>query len=112
MGSTGPDFINVAILFLSPIETDQIKPEIFRKIETELGRKRSSDKNAPREIDIDILIYEDIEMDPTLWSTPHTTVPLAEIYPEYRSKETNKMIKKVANGFLQKGVIRSVPELL
>lgn len=96
MGFSGPEFINATLLFLSPLDINDIKKEIFRKIEAKLGRKRSYDKNAPREIDIDILIYEDTEIDHSLWSTPHLAVPLAEIYPEYRHAETGNTIASEA----------------
>ena len=101
VGFSGPDFINAAILFLSPLKPNEITNEIFRKIEAKLGRKRSSDKNAPREIDIDISIYEDAEINPSLWSTPHLAVPLAEIYPDYRHSETGKTIEHAAK-YLQR----------
>lgn len=101
MGFSGPEFINAALLFLSPQESNEIKDEILRKIESKLGRKRSSDKNAPREIDIDILIYEDTEVDPSLWSTPHLAVPLAEIHPDYKHPETGKTIAHAAK-YLQR----------
>jgi 2-amino-4-hydroxy-6-hydroxymethyldihydropteridine diphosphokinase len=52
-----PDFYNGALLFLTPLAPKELLKNL-KKIERALGRKPSF-KNAPREIDLDIIFYED-----------------------------------------------------
>lgn len=83
-----PRFLNA----VCEVDTDLAPPELLhfvRGIEMKLGRRQSF-RNAPREIDIDILLYGDIVMDTPELSVPHprmterafVLVPLAEIAPE------------------------------
>ena len=57
MGSPGPNFINFAVEIMTHLSASEIKQQVNGKIETALKRERSSDKNAPRTIDIDIIVY-------------------------------------------------------
>ncbi len=60
-------------------------------VETNLGRTRSF-RNAPRAIDLDLLIYDDLQFDTATLILPHprlgerafVLVPLAEIAPDLR----------------------------
>ena len=76
-----PPFLNAAAL----IETD-LPPEALRdrlrRIEAALGRKRTADPNAPRTIDLDILLYEGNPPDPDLYQYPHAAIPAAEVAGE------------------------------
>ena len=87
-----PDFLNAAV----EVETDRtagdLKFGVLRDIEGQLGRRRTSDKNAPRVIDLDIALYgaEVIESealgllipDPEILTRLHVVVPLADIAPD------------------------------
>ncbi|MCJ7715040.1 MAG: 2-amino-4-hydroxy-6-hydroxymethyldihydropteridine diphosphokinase [Anaerolineales bacterium] len=82
VGSDGPDYLNSAVLIKSNLNRDQLKSRVLTKIERELGRIRSTNKNADRTIDLDILMQNDSCLDEDLWSQAHVAVPAAEIYPD------------------------------
>jgi len=82
VGSEGPDYLNSAVLVESPLTQEQLKSLVLTKIEKALGRVRSTDKNADRTIDLDIIMYAGNCLDEDLWSRAHVAVPAAEIYPD------------------------------
>ncbi len=91
VGSEGPDYLNSAILIESRLTQGQLKSLVLTKIEKELGRVRSTNKNADRTIDLDVLIFDGTCLDEDLWSRAYVAVPAAEIYPDcinLRSGET------------------------
>jgi 2-amino-4-hydroxy-6-hydroxymethyldihydropteridine diphosphokinase len=109
LGTTGdqPNFLNAATL----VETDQspesFKAEVIRRIEDDLGRVRTTDKFAPRPIDIDIMFFNNQVLDvdnrhipdPEVLERPFVAIPLAEIAPDYRHPETGQTLRDIARGF-------------
>lgn len=95
VGKTAPDFLNAAAKIQTKLSADDLKSNILRKIEAELGRVRGPDKFAPRTIDLDILIFDDAQVDEDLWRYAHLAIPLAEIYPEYK-KASGASLREVA----------------
>ncbi|MEW6141730.1 MAG: 2-amino-4-hydroxy-6-hydroxymethyldihydropteridine diphosphokinase [Chloroflexota bacterium] len=83
-----PRFLNAVCKVDTKLEPLELL-YIIKDIEMELGRRQSF-RNAPREIDIDILLYDDVVMDMPELTVPHpgmserafVLVPLAEIAPE------------------------------
>ena len=82
-----PDFLNTTCLIttdLSPLEL----LHFLKQIERQMGRQASF-RNAPRPIDIDILLYDEVVLDSPDLIIPHprmaerafVLVPLAEIAP-------------------------------
>jgi len=79
---TAPLFLNAAV----KIETDEpiaALRERLRRIEAALGRKRTADPNAPRTIDLDILLYEGEPPDADLYKYPHAAIPAAEVAADW-----------------------------
>ena len=83
-----PDFINA----VAEIETDLSPLELLHQvleIETQQGRERPF-PNAPRVLDLDVLLYESIEINTLELTLPHprmhtrgfVMLPLAEIAPK------------------------------
>jgi 2-amino-4-hydroxy-6-hydroxymethyldihydropteridine diphosphokinase len=83
-----PDFINA----VAQIETDLSPIALLHKlleIETQHGRERPF-PNAPRVLDLDVLLYENIEINTSELTLPHprmhtrgfVMLPLAEIAPK------------------------------
>ena len=105
LGSHGPDFQNAAVLFLSRLNPTQLRNQVLRKIESQLKRVRTTDKNAPRTIDIDILIYEDEVLDAGIWDMAHLAVPLAEINSELQNSPGGEPIAEIALRLLEKSKV-------
>lgn len=81
-----PPFLNAAVL----IETELLPAALrgrLRRIEAALGRKRTADPNAPRTIDLDILLYEGEPPDSDLYKYPHAAIPAAEVAGDWRLPE-------------------------
>jgi 2-amino-4-hydroxy-6-hydroxymethyldihydropteridine diphosphokinase len=80
-----PDFYNQAIALQTLLDADNLMQALL-DIEKEMGRERSF-KNAPRIIDIDILLIDNLVYNSTLVTIPHphlaerrfVLTPLAEI---------------------------------
>ncbi|MDH5507735.1 MAG: 2-amino-4-hydroxy-6-hydroxymethyldihydropteridine diphosphokinase [Anaerolineae bacterium] len=97
VGAAGPDFLNAALLFSSRFEFHPLRREVLRPIEAQLGRERGPDKNAPRPIDIDIMIFDNKIHDPEIWSQAHLALPLAEILPNLCHPESGQTIAAIAD---------------
>ena len=109
VGSVGPDFINMVARLSTPLSAEALKTQVLNKIERQLGRIRTADKNAPRTIDLDILIYAGRAIDPQIWVYPHLAIPLAELIPEFRNAQTNVTLAEVARRLLQESDARLLP---
>ena len=90
-----PDFLNMAVLVSTSLDAPQLKVQVLRPLEAQMGRVRTDDKNASRPIDFDIILFDDFLLDPTLWQHAHQAIPVAEIFPDYTS-ETGESLKDVA----------------
>jgi 2-amino-4-hydroxy-6-hydroxymethyldihydropteridine diphosphokinase len=86
--SSGPDYVNAVV----EISTRLTAPELLSQLqalEQGAGRQRAH-RNAPRTLDLDILIYGEARIDSKALTIPHprmterafVLVPLAEIAPQ------------------------------
>ncbi len=82
VGSPGPDFINLAVLIKTDLDIDRLKHDVLKQVEQQLGRVRSADKYAPRTIDLDIILFEGVVIDESLWMQAHIALPVSELCPE------------------------------
>lgn len=86
-----PDFYNMALELETELEPLELLAAC-RGIEEELGGREGRVAGGPRSIDIDILLYEQVEMASKDLTLPHprmaerafVMVPLAEIAPRWR----------------------------
>jgi 2-amino-4-hydroxy-6-hydroxymethyldihydropteridine diphosphokinase len=101
VGVTSSNFLNVGAEIQTGCSLDQLKYKLLRKIEQELGRVRSADKNAPRTIDIDIIIFNDLIVEPDIWHYAHMAVPLAELIPNLLHPKTSTSLYHTAKNFIQ-----------
>jgi 2-amino-4-hydroxy-6-hydroxymethyldihydropteridine diphosphokinase len=111
IGCDGPDFLNIAMLITTPLEADELKDKVIRPLEARLGRVRSANKNAPRPMDIDIIIFDNQLVDPDLFYYAHRAVPVAEILPDYQSG-WSEPLRKVACKMADTPAIRARPDIL
>ncbi|MDA8423513.1 MAG: 2-amino-4-hydroxy-6-hydroxymethyldihydropteridine diphosphokinase [Nitrospiraceae bacterium] len=84
-----PPFYNCVIEIETPLPPAELKFGVLRNIEAGLGRRRSDDKFAPRTIDLDLILYDDLVMttpeltlpDPEILERPFLAIALSEIAP-------------------------------
>ncbi len=84
-----PPFVNGVVELTDALTALQVK-QLLRRTEEALGRRRGSDRYAPRTIDLDLLIYGDLVCnseelrlpDPTILERPFVAIPLREIAPD------------------------------
>ena len=110
-GSPGPNFLNAAALLSSPLKAVELKFNVLRKIEAGLGRVRSADKNAPRTIDLDILIFDGQVLEESLWSRIFLAVPLAELLPNLEHPETCQLLHEAASVLREHIYIKARPDV-
>ena len=96
VGSSGPDYLNAAALVKTSLPLENLKSDLLAGIESSLGRIRSADKYMDRTIDLDVLIYNNIEVDPELWSQAHIAVPASELCPDFINTETGEELSSAA----------------
>jgi 2-amino-4-hydroxy-6-hydroxymethyldihydropteridine diphosphokinase len=112
VGSDGPNFLNACALFLTPLPLAELKAQVIHPIEAKLGRKRTSNKYAPRPIDIDAVLFDDQSCHDKFWKLAFVVIPLAEINPQLQNPVTNESIFETATR-LRQGVWMEVhPEVL
>jgi len=112
VGTPGPDFYNAAALVKSSLPPDRLKQEVIRKIEAEIGRVRSADKNAPRPIDIDILTIDNQVLDEDIFRHAYLAIPVAELQPWLISPETGESITEVAQRLGRQVYLKPHPDIL
>lgn len=86
--ATGPDFINAVVEVATDLSAAQLLLEL-QQLELAAGRERPH-RNAPRTLDLDIVLYGEQCIDTPTLVIPHprmlarafVLVPLAEIAPE------------------------------
>jgi len=114
MGNTDqPHFLNMVCQAYTRIEPAALLA-LAKGIETKMGRV-SGKRNAPRPIDIDILLYGDQVMETPQLVIPHprieerafVLVPLAEIAPDFKHPVSGQTMKELLAGITEKqGVFR------
>ena len=97
VGSGGPNFLNACVRFVTPQTEDQLKEETLGAIEKRLGRVRGPDVNAPRTIDLDILMFDGRPINPDRWLQPFVLVPLADLAPTLTIPGTTQVAREVAD---------------
>ncbi len=112
IGYDGPNFINAAVWIGVDLGQEELKQRVLGVIEQALGRTRTANKNAPRTIDLDIVIFDDQVVDPNLWQQAHIAAPMAELLPELPNPGTGRMLKDVAEELRATAYAVPRPELL
>lgn len=110
VGSVGPYFLNAAVAYSTDFAADTLKQKILRPIETILGRVRTSDRYAPRTIDLDIILVDGVLVDPHLWDYHFLAVPMADLLPDYCHPDTKKSLAETAIEMRKRIVMTVSPE--
>ena len=112
VGSDGPNFLNACALFLTSLTLTKLKDQVIHPIETELGRKRTADKYAPRTIDIDVVLFDDQSCHDKFWNLAFVVIPLAEINPQLQNPVTHESMITTATRLRQTIWMEVRPEVL
>jgi len=81
--------------------------DFCQKIELIMGRKEEREINSPRPIDLDILLFEDEEINSSFLKVPHprmlerdfVMLPLDEVAPEWIIPGKDKSVREIAEDF-------------
>ncbi len=95
----------MAVLITTSLTAKNLKDTVLRPLEASLGRVRSADKNAPRTIDLDIVLFDGQVVDPDLFNYAHRAVPVSELLPDLHSPQ-GEPLEKVAAKLSKKDSIR------
>ena len=87
MGATGPDYLNAVAVLRTRLPPTELLAALHR-IESAYGRERSY-RNAPRTLDLDLLVYDALSLTTPELTLPHPRLhvrafvlrPLAEVAP-------------------------------
>ena len=96
VGSAGPNFLNATVLLQTDIEPGQLRDRVARRIEADLGRVRTEDKNAPRPIDVDVMMVDDEPYNLDRWDAAFVLLPIAELMPDARHPITHQRLRDAA----------------
>jgi 2-amino-4-hydroxy-6-hydroxymethyldihydropteridine diphosphokinase len=102
-----PDYINGVWKIETDLKPMELKYNVLRKIEDELGRIRADDKYTPREIDLDILLYDNHIVDSkelkipdkSIYTRSFVCIPLSELEPDFILPDTNRRISDITVDF-------------
>lgn len=109
---TGPNFINAVALISTDYPIDELRQQVLRQIESQLGRVRTTNQNAPRPIDLDIIIINDQIIDPRIWDRAYLAIPLAEIGFDVVNPRENETLSQAARRLARQTPIQQRPEIL
>jgi len=85
-----PHYLNGVAKIATDLAPRPLKFDVLRRIESDLGRRRSADKFAARPIDLDILLFDSLTMDepdlvlpdPDLMQRPFLVAALLDCWPD------------------------------
>lgn len=96
-----PRFLNQVLKAQTYVQPEQLLKHI-KRLEVALGRKATF-RNGPREIDIDILMYDDLVLNTSILTLPHphmhergfVLLPLMDIAPDLVHPLTGKSVREM-----------------
>lgn len=107
-----PDFFNGVVRIETDLEPSELRVEVLRRIEDDLGRRRTSDPNSPRPIDLDIILYEErvssegdiILPAPDVRTRAFVAVPLLELAPDLILPDSGARLRDVVRSLDRRGL--------
>ncbi len=96
VGSDASDFLNTAVKLETGLDAYVLKEHCLCHIEEKLGRVRQVDKNAPRTIDLDIILFNGKILDNSLFRYAHLIIPFAELLPDLVDPVSKKTLAILA----------------
>jgi len=107
-----PLFYNAVVKIETDLAPLDLKFSALRPVEEALGRARTGDKSAPRTIDLDILLYDDVMLeakelmlpDPRIESRAFLAIPLRELAPDLVMPGSEVPIAEIAGRLVNHGM--------
>src|SRR6516162_1100918 len=105
-----PHFLNAVVMLETDLDPHALLEGLLR-IELEFGRDRSAgNRNGPRTLDLDILVFGDLKISEPGLELPHprmlergfVMVPLAELASRYEMAKRQKTISQLLQTFLER----------
>ncbi|KAF0112301.1 MAG: bifunctional folate synthesis protein [Chloroflexi bacterium] len=112
IGSSADDFLNTAVRLETALSAYDLKEKCLCQIEEVLGRIRQSDKNAPRTIDLDIVVFNGKVIDDAVFKYDHLVLPFSELIPDLVGPENKVPLKILAEEMIQKTLAKKFKFLL
>ncbi|MBI5947402.1 MAG: 2-amino-4-hydroxy-6-hydroxymethyldihydropteridine diphosphokinase [Chloroflexi bacterium] len=113
LGAPGtPAFVNGVWCIETALDAFGLRRDVLRGIEEELGRRRTGDRNAPRPIDLDVLLYGELVVeegglrlpDPGIRTRAFVGYPLLELAPELVLPGDGRRLAEVVGGMTREGM--------
>jgi len=100
-----PPFVNGVLKIRTSHTPRDLKYGVLRGIERRVDRRRTGDRFGPRTLDLDLLVYGNLEVDSEELTLPapdisvHTfwAVPLAELLPEFCPPRSSLPMKELVH---------------
>lgn len=113
-----PDFLNAAALVETELPPLAVRDRL-REIESALGRVRTSDRYAPRPIDLDLILFDDLVIDtpplrlpdPDLLERAYLAVTAAELDPTLPHPETGEPLGALAGRLAARAALTPRPDV-
>lgn len=112
IGVEAPDFYNAATQIETGLDAYLLKEQCLCHIEEVMGRVRLPDKNAPRTIDIDIVIFNNEILDQNIFKMEHLALPLADLLPVLPDQDSGKTLQEIARAFQATGTAKNIGIIL
>jgi dihydroneopterin aldolase/2-amino-4-hydroxy-6-hydroxymethyldihydropteridine diphosphokinase len=99
-----PPYYNCVVELETDVLPVELKQQVLRRIEQELGRIRNTDRYAARTIDLDLILYDQLVMttegltlpDPDIVKRPFLAIPLQELAPDLKLPGSDLRISEIA----------------
>jgi 2-amino-4-hydroxy-6-hydroxymethyldihydropteridine diphosphokinase len=113
-----PDFVNGAVGVTTSMTAAEIR-RMLRSIEDELGRERTTDRYAPRRIDLDLCMVGERVVkidghrlpDPDILKRPYLAQTLAEVAPNARHPIDGRRLVEIAAELCQGLTFKPRPDV-
>ncbi len=96
VGAPGtPPFLNMAVLVATDLAPPELRERVLQPIEQTLERVRHADPNAPRTIDLDLVLYAGrgyTYQAPDVIKYAHVAIPVADVVPDWPVGESHTVL--------------------
>jgi len=113
-----PDFLNACLRIETELEPEALL-DACKAVERELGREPGGQRHAPRPIDVDLLLLDDVQLRSERLNVPHAEVtarrfvlvPLVELDPELTTPDGTRLADRLAELPVDEAVRHAGPPL-